>query len=188
MAEHPPQAWSPFARLPARNEDSGHYNVVVETPRGSRHKYKYQEDAGLFVLHGVLPAGAVFPFEFGFLPRTLGGDGDPLDVLVLLDDVAFTGCLVPSRLVGVIEADQTERDGETVRNDRLIAVAADSYNHEHVRELEQLGESLLREIEHFFASYNQIKGKRFEPLRRAGAERAEALVREGVERYREGRG
>jgi inorganic pyrophosphatase len=166
------------SRLPTLDRD-GSYSVVVETPRGSRHKYKYEEETGLFALSGVLPAGAVFPFDFGFLPSTRGEDGDPLDVLLLLDDAAFAGCRVPARLLGVIEAEQTERDGTTVRNDRLVAVATDSHNHEHVRELEQLGESLLKEIEHFFVSYNEIKGKRFRPLRRAGRERAEALVREG---------
>lgn len=173
---------SPIARLAPYNEEEGFYHAVVETPRGSRHKYDFDPGLGMFVLGGVLPAGAVFPFDFGFIPGTEGEDGDPLDVLLLLDDTAFTGCLVPARLLGVIEAEQTERDGETVRNDRLIAVSTESYNHRHVRELEQLGESLLLEIEHFFESYNQIKGKRFRPVGREGRERAEQLVREGVRR------
>lgn len=173
-----------IARLKAYDKKSESYNVVVETPRGSRNKYKFEEDTGLFSLSGVLPSGAVFPFDFGFLPSTHADDGDPLDVLVLLDDVAFAGCRVPARLIGVIEAEQTERDGEKVRNDRLIAVAKDSYNHEDVHELDQLGESVLREIEHFFVSYNEIKGKHFEPLGRAGAERAEELVRKAVKRYK----
>jgi inorganic pyrophosphatase len=175
----PAPAPPPASRLPTLG-DEGSYNVVVETPRGSRHKYTFEEGTGLFALSGVLPAGAVFPFDFGFLPSTRGEDGDPLDVLLLLDDAAFAGCLVPARMLGVIEAEQTERDGETVRNDRLIAVSTESYNHEHVRELEQLGESLLKEIEHFFVSYNEIKGKRFEPLGRAGPARAAELVRKAM--------
>jgi inorganic pyrophosphatase len=178
----PDPSTSPIARLPAYDAEEECYNAVVETPRGSRHKYTWEPGLGLFVLSGVLPAGAVFPFDFGFIPGTEGEDGDPLDVLLLLDDTAFAGCLVPARLLGMIEAEQTERDGETVRNDRLIAVSTESYNHRHVRELEQLGESLLLEIEHFFQSYNQIKGKRFEPVGRAGRKRAEQLVREGVRR------
>lgn len=182
---HPPAGWRPLSRIATRDEKRESYNVVIETPRGSRNKYRYDDDLGLFMLGGVLPAGAVFPFDFGFIPSTRGEDGDPLDVLVLLDDSAFAGCVVPSRLVGVIEACQTERSGETVRNDRLIAVATKSRNHEDVRDLEQVSDSLLREIEHFFESYNLIKGKHFEPLGRSGAARAEELVREGMARFEE---
>src|SRR5437764_15464112 len=86
----------------------GVVHVIVDTPKGSRNKFKYDEELGLFKLSGVLPAGAVFPFDFGFVPATLGGDGDALDVLLLMDEPAFVGCLVEVRLIGVIEAEQTE--------------------------------------------------------------------------------
>jgi len=158
--------------------------VIIETPQGSRNKYDYDEELDLFKLGGVLPAGAVFPFDFGFVPSTTGGDGDPLDVLVLMDEPAFAGCLVEARLVGVIEAEQTERDGETTRNDRLIAVADDARNHRAVRSLEELGENLLDEIEHFFVSYNEIKGKKFAPLGRFGQERARKVIEEGARLFR----
>jgi inorganic pyrophosphatase len=104
-------------------------------------------------------------------------------VLVLMDAPAFAGCLVRTRLVGVIEAEQTERDGETTRNDRLIGVAADSRLHTRVRTLEHLGTTLLEEIEHFFVSYNQIKGKEFKPLTRSGPGRARDLVEDGMKRF-----
>jgi inorganic pyrophosphatase len=159
-------------------------NVVIETPKGSRNKYEYDEKLGLFKLGGVLTLGASFPFDFGFVPSTLGGDGDPLDVLVLMDEPAFAGCLVRTRLVGVVEAEQTERDGETTRNDRLIGVAADSRLHTRVRTLESLGTTLLEQIEHFFVSYNQAKGKVFKPLGRFGPERALELVEEGMKQFR----
>jgi inorganic pyrophosphatase len=164
--------------------DDGELNVIVETPKGSRNKYNYDEKTGLFRLGGVLTSGASFPFDFGFVPSTLGGDGDPLDVLVLMDEPAFAGCLVRTRLVGVVEAEQTERDGETTRNDRLIGVAADSRLLGRVRTLEALGPELLEEIEHFFVSYNQIKGKEFRPLGRFGPRKALALVEEGVRTFR----
>jgi inorganic pyrophosphatase len=164
-----------FAQLKAFSDDA-ELNVIIETPKGSRNKFTFDEEKGLFKLSGVLPAGAVFPFDFGFLPGTLGGDGDPLDVLVLMDESAFAGCLVPSRLIGVIEALQTERDGETTRNDRLIAVAANSRDHQHLRSLTDLNENLLEEIEHFFVSYNEIKGKRFVPRGRFGPQRARRIV------------
>ena len=114
----------------------------------------------------------------------MGGAGARLDVVGLMYERAFAGCLVRMRLVGVAEAEQTERDGETTRNDRLVGVAADARLHARVRTLSQLGAPLLEEIEHFFVSYNQIKGKEFRPLGRFGPERARALVEEGIERFR----
>jgi inorganic pyrophosphatase len=163
--------------------DEGQLNVIIETPKGSRNKFNYDEETGLFKLGGVLPAGASFPFDFGFVPSTLGGDGDPLDVLVLMDEPAFTGCLVRVRLVGVVKAEQTERDGETTRNDRLIGVAAESRLHKGVRTLKGLGPALLDEIEHFFVSYNDFKGKRFKPLGRFGPKKATELVEEGRKEF-----
>ena len=176
---------APGHRAPADlgpfDEETGDANVIIETRKGSRNKYTYDEQRGLFKLGGVLPAGAVFPFDFGFIPGTLGGDGDPLDVLVLMDEPAFAGCLVRARLIGVIEAEQTE-DGKTERNDRLIAVAAESRDQHDVDALDQLNDHLVDEIEHFFISYNEIKGKRFKPLGRFGPDRARRLVEEARKR------
>ena len=112
---------TPLHQLPARQPDSDLLNVVVETPKGCRNKYKYDEGHGLWRLSKVLPLGASFPFDFGFIPSTRGEDGDPLDVLVLLDEPAFPGCVVPARLIGILEAEQTQ-GGKTIRNDRLVAV------------------------------------------------------------------
>ncbi|MEO8288071.1 MAG: inorganic diphosphatase [Chloroflexota bacterium] len=169
---------NPYARLDVFTEDDN-VNVIIETPKGSRNKFTFDEELGIFKLGGVLPAGAVFPFDFGFVPSTLGGDGDPLDVLLLMDEPAFAGCLVESRLIGVIEADQTEQ-GETTRNDRLIAVAVDSRNHRDITSLHQLSDNLVEEIEHFFISYNEAKGKVFKPKGRYAAERARQVVEEGI--------
>jgi inorganic pyrophosphatase len=168
------------------DEETGDANVIIETPKGSRNKFTYDEKRGLFELSGVLPAGAVFPFDFGFVPSTLGGDGDPLDVLVLMDEPAFAGCLVLARLIGVIEAEQTEQ-GKTERNDRLIAVASKSRDLRDVGALDQLNQHLVDEIEHFFVSYNQIKGKRFEPRGRFGPDHARRLVEQAIEAHRKGR-
>lgn len=165
-------------KLPPLNSD-GTANVIVETPKGHRNKLKYDEEHAVFKLSGVLAAGHVFPYDFGFLPGTQGSDGDPLDVLVMMDEPVFPGCLVPTRLIGVIEAEQTGK-GETTRNDRLIGVATDSHEYRDVRTLEDLNAHLLDEVEHFFISYNQVKGKEFRPLGRFGPERAEKLVRDGM--------
>src|SRR6266545_3570339 len=104
---------SQFTRLGAfnhegGNRESGEINVIIDTPRGSRNKFKYDEEHELFKLGGVLPSGAVFPFDFGFIPGTRGEDGDALDVLMLIDEPTFVGCLVLARLIGVIEAEQIE--------------------------------------------------------------------------------
>ena len=92
-----------------------------------------------------------------------------------MDEPAFTGCLVSSRLLGVIEAEQTE-DGETSRNDRLIAVVSNSPTNDDLKSITDLNPKLLDEIEHFFVSYNKAKGKKFKPLGRYGPERARKLV------------
>jgi len=168
-----------LSSLPAFDADSKDLNVLIETPKGSRNKFKYDEKRGLFKLSGVLPVGAVFPFDFGFIPSTLGGDGDPLDVLILMDEPAFPGCLIPARLIGVIEAEQTE-DGKTNRNDRLIAVAVDSRAHTDIHKLNDLNESLVNEIEHFFISFNEAKGKQFKPLGRFEPDRARHVVEKGM--------
>lgn len=153
--------------------------VVIETPKGSPNKLAFEPRFGAFVLQGVLPAGAVFPFDFGFVPSTRADDGDPLDVLVLMDAPVFPGCIVPSRVIGVIEAEQTE-DGRTERNDRVLAVAANSAAHRSIREISDLSQDLLAQVEHFFKSYNQAKGKRFEVKARSGTRRALALVKRAL--------
>jgi inorganic pyrophosphatase len=176
-------AMHPISKLPPIDRESGDLNIVIDTPQGSRNKFAWDEKRLLFELSGVLPAGAVFPYDFGFIPNTRGGDGDPLDVLVLMDEPAFSGCLVRSRLLGVIEAEQTEK-GETERNDRLIAVASKSRTHSDLKTLTDLSPKLLDEIEHFFISYNEVKGKKFKPLGRYGPERARRLVLRGRRKKR----
>jgi inorganic pyrophosphatase len=158
--------------------------VVVETPKGSRNKFKYDEKLGVFTLHKVLPLGASFPYDFGFVPSTRGEDGDPLDVLVLMDEPAFPGCIVPARLIGVIEARQTA-EGKTTRNDRLIAVLETPLNRPEIRSLEEWGETRLAELEHFFISYNQMEGREFKPIGRQGPKSAMEQIREGMRRYQE---
>ncbi|MEJ7576870.1 MAG: inorganic diphosphatase [Pyrinomonadaceae bacterium] len=175
-----------FTNLETYDAESGDLNVIIDTPKGSRNKFKFNDKYAVFSLGGVLPAGAVFPFDFGYVPSTKGGDGDPLDVLVLMDEPAFVGCLVQSRLIGVIEAEQTEA-GKTERNDRLIAVAAVSRVHREVRSLKDVSEQLIEEIEHFFVSYNAAKDKEFKPLGRFGTKRAGEIVKEGMKMFRRGR-
>jgi inorganic pyrophosphatase len=174
-----PGAGHPLSRL-GPFDDRDRVNVVVDTPKGSRNKYTFDEKRGVFALGGVLPAGAFFPFDFGYVPGTKGGDGDPVDVLVLMDEPAFPGCVIPARLIGVIEAEQTERGGATVENDRLIAVADNSWAHRDIESLDDVPDRLLEEIEHFFVSYNASKHKTFTPKGRHGPKRARRIVEGAV--------
>jgi inorganic pyrophosphatase len=157
--------------------------VVIETPKGSPNKLAFEPRYGAFVLKGVLPAGAVFPFDFGFVPSTRAEDGDPLDVLVLMDAPVSPGCIVPSRLIGAIEAEQTE-NGKTEHNDRLLAVAATSAAHRSIATLSDLSQDLVAQIEHFFVSYNEMKGKRFEVKGHVGKKQAHALMSAAMKKRR----
>lgn len=177
------QTAPPLSRLPTFGED-GAVHVVVETPKGSPNKYAYSDAFGAFEFKMVLPEGTSFPYDFGMIPSTEGADGDPLDILLLLDAPAFPGCLLEARLVGVIEAEQRERDGSWERNDRLIGVAVKARTHAHIDALSDLRPGMLDEVEAFFAHYNQLAGKDFKVLRRGDAEGALALVRKGAEAFK----
>lgn len=165
----------PLGRLAPFDPETGDLVVVVETPKGSRNKYAHDPRTGGFELRHVLPAGSHFPFDFGFVPSTRAEDGDPLDVLLLLDAPAPVGCIVRARLLGVIEAEQDE-EGRAVRNDRLVAVALASREHAGIAALAGLPRVLLDEVEAFFAHYNRLRGKAFRPLARRGPADARRLV------------
>jgi inorganic pyrophosphatase len=144
----------------------------------------------------VLPLGTAFPYDFGFLPSTLGDDGDPLDVLLFADEAVPPGSVVPCRIVGVIEAEQQEEakpghdDPQQLesakapeRNDRLLAVAAASHRWRECRDIGDVADNVLEEVERFFVFYNQQKSVRFRPLARRGADAAERLIEDGRARY-----
>jgi inorganic pyrophosphatase len=168
---------TPIGRLPAFRAGSYSVNAVIETPKGSRNKFKYEPSLGVFTLHSVLTAGTVFPLDFGYIPATLAEDGDPIDVMVLMDEPAYPGIVVEARLIGVIEAEET-MDGKNYRNDRLLAVAAISQDRKNINSIDDLSSVLLDQIEHFLVYYEQMKGKGFKILGRGGPERAKEMVRE----------
>jgi inorganic pyrophosphatase len=165
-----------LSKLKPFDRKSGNLNVVIDTPKGSRNKYAFDFQIDAYKLKAVLPHGSVFPFDFGSIPGTIAEDGDPLDVLVLMDEPVFIGCLIETRLLGVIEAEQTE-NGKTERNDRLIAVAAESHTNGTLKSLEELDSKFLDEIEHFFVYYNDARGKKFKPTARKGPAAAERLIK-----------
>ncbi len=145
--------------------------VVVETPKGSRSKFDYDEASGLFELAGLLPEGMSFPLDFGFFPSTKAEDADPLDVMVLHDEPVPVGALLTVRLIGVIQAEQTE-DGKTVRNDRLLAVTACSHQYEEIRDIDALGKTFIEHLTKFWVNYNALKGKSFKVLAVRGPDAA----------------
>ncbi len=168
--------------LPSR-DDEGRWLAVVEATQGTRHKYKYEAPWRAFVLSGVLPLGLAFPYDFGFVPSTLGDDGDPLDVLVLADEALPPGSVVPCRVVGIIEAEQHDRGGEPERNDRLVAIADSSHRYAQCHALDDVAANVLDQVERFFIHYNDQKGGSFRPLARRDAAEAIRVLEEGQRRF-----
>jgi inorganic pyrophosphatase len=160
--------------------------AIVETPKGYRNKFDYDPDSNLFVLGGLLPEGMMFPFDFGFVPSTLGDDGDPLDIMVLMDAPAHVGCLMDVRIVGVIQAKQTEH-GKTESNDRLLGVAIHSYAHEDLDSIDEVSKTLLNQTEEFFVSYNKQRGKTFKITGVSGPKRALRFVKAGIAAHKKAR-
>jgi inorganic pyrophosphatase len=161
-------------------EDQSIVRVVIETPKGCRNKYKFEPGMRAFKLSSVLPEGMVFPYDFGFIPGTHAEDGDPIDVLLLMDQPAFPGCVIESRLVGVIEAEQIE-EGKKQRNDRLIAVAEENHSYSDLRDLKDINPTLLKDLGQFFVNYHQARGSKFKVLGVRGPTQAYRLLRKAAQ-------
>jgi len=174
---------SPLFELPPWDSSTGLLHVVVDTPKGGRIKFKYDQDKRVYEASYLFPAGTLFPFDFGSIPSTLADDGDPLDVLVLMEEPSFTGCLVSVRPIGVLAAKQTQ-EGKTNRNDRLIGVAEVSRTYRELRTMKDVPARLLTEIERFFVFYNEDRDRKFKVLGRFGPDRAARLVSAGERRFR----
>jgi len=157
--------------------------IVIETPKGCRNKFAYQPESNLFMLKGLLPEGMMFPFDFGFVPSTLGEDGDPLDIMLLMDAPAHVGCVVEVRIIGVIIAEQTEK-GKTRSNDRLLGVAIHSYTHQNLTDISDVDKTLLNQVEEFFVSYNKQRGKKFRITGQGGPKKAIRFLKEGHKAFK----
>jgi inorganic pyrophosphatase len=168
----------PVALKPFDADDKELLRVIIETPKGSRNKFAFNEDERIFELKKVLPAGMGFPYDFGFIPSTKADDGDPLDVLVLMDEPAFAGCILSCRPVGVIEGEQgTKKKKE--RNDRIVAVEKDAHSFAHVKKIGDLGKQFCRELEEFFVNYHRLSGEDYRVIAVKGPAVARKLVKEG---------
>src|ERR1700730_8227033 len=139
------------SRLPSLDQnDNAIVQVVIETPKDSRNKYAFDPERKVFELKKVLPAGMTFPYDFGFIPRTKAEDGDPVDVLVLMDAPAYPGCLIKCRPVGIIEGEQGKNKKDTERNDRVVAIELMNHTYAHVKHVDDLGKTFIKELEEFF--------------------------------------
>ncbi|HEY4368700.1 MAG TPA: inorganic diphosphatase [Steroidobacteraceae bacterium] len=172
--------------VPTFDPDTGLLRVLIDTPAGSRNKYKFDASVGLFKISRVLPAGMVFPHDFGSVPGTRAEDGDPLDVLVLGLAPAFAGCLASVRLIGMLRAVQVDR-GKRVRNDRLIGIAVTPVNRPLTRNLQALDPQHLRDIEEFFVAYNRTQGRQFTVTGKAGVQAAQRALQQAIRRFERSR-
>lgn len=173
-----------LAELPNKlDKKNRQCRAIIETPKGCRNKFDYDPDSKLFTLGGLLPKGLMFPYDFGFIPSTLGDDGDPVDIMIIMDEPAHVGCMLDVRVIGVIEADQTE-DGKKTVNNRLIGIALHSYMHQHLDSVQDIDKATLGEVEEFFISYNKSRGKRFTVKAVNGPKRAIELLEQGIKKFK----
>jgi inorganic pyrophosphatase len=170
---------APVVLKPVDGGDNSTVRVVIETPKGCANKYKFDPKLGGFVLSRVLPEGMIFPYDFGFVPSTQGDDGDPVDVLLLMDQPAFPGCIIESRLIGVIEGEQIE-DGKRERNDRLLAVAKENRAYSDLKNISDMNQTLLRDIGEFFVNYHRLRGTTFKVLGTRGPKQAHRLLNKAI--------
>jgi inorganic pyrophosphatase len=159
--------------------------VIIETPKGSRNKYAFDPEDRIFALKKVLPAGMTFPYDFGFVPSTVADDGDAVDVLVLMDEPAFPGCLLKCRIVGIIQGEQGEgKDRE--RNDRIIAIEQDNHSFASIEHVDDLGKVFARELEEFFVNYHALTGEKYRILALKGPREARKGIKRGRSAFNRG--
>ena len=130
-------------------------NCFIEIPKGSRNKYEWDPDLGAIKLDRFLFSSVVYPTEYGFIPQTLAGDGDPLDALVCVSEPTFPGCFIPVHAVAIFRMhDEQEED------DKIVCVPHEDPHWNSMQSLEDLPKQITIEIEHFFSIYKQPEGKR----------------------------
>jgi inorganic pyrophosphatase len=150
--------------------------VIIETPKGSRNKYAFDQEEKVFALKKVLPSGMAFPYDFGFVPSTLAEDGDPVDVLVLMDEPAFPGCLVIQGKQG--------KGKKSERNDRLVAVETGNHAWSEIDHVDDLGKQFVKELEEFFVNYHALSGKEYRIVGLKGPGAARKCIAQGVKALR----
>lgn len=167
-----------YLTLPIGEGAPGEVNAVIEIPRGTTNKYEYDKHLNVFRLDRNLYSPVHYPGDYGFIPSTLSPDGDPLDVLVLVDAPSFPGCLMTVRPIGMLEMiDQGKED------EKILAVGTNNPIFNHIGDYEQLYPHLLLEIEHFFTIYKELEAKSTKMVGWQKAEKAWAVVSECHSRF-----
>ncbi len=165
--------------LPIGEEAPRLVNAVIEVPVGSRNKYEYEPEFGVIMRDRVLPGAVRYPTDYGFVPSTLTGRGDPLDIVVAAYDPAFPGCVVRARPIGALHI--TDSKGEEYN---VLAVPDDDPRFADMHALEDLPNQNLREIEEFFEVYKQLEGdEEVEILGWLGLDETHELIRECAQTY-----
>ena len=159
-----------------KKEKEDSIEIIIETPKGSRNKYKYNAKKEIFKLEKILPVGFSFPFDFGIIPRTKGEDGDPLDIFLITQQSTFTGCHIDCRIVGGIKAEQTE-DGKTIRNDRFFAIPECDDMYAYVQNIRDLPREMVNEIGEFFMAYHKLENVEFVPQSLLDAQEVKKLIK-----------
>ncbi len=149
-------------------------DIIIETPKGSAIKYVWDEKVKKMRLKRVLPSGLHFPFNFGFFPRTFAEDGDPLDVLLLMEIPLAPNTMVNARIIGAMKVEQTKL--KTYRNDRIIAVECTCEVYGHYQQISDVSESLKKQLTHFFKAYNSYRGLEFKTIGWADVDEAITLI------------
>jgi inorganic pyrophosphatase len=163
-------------KIAAIRED-GSLNVIVESPRGATVKFKYDLELDRIVLSRPLPAGIVYPHDWGFVPSTRAADGDPVDAMIVWDGVSYPGVLVPCRAIGVLNVEQTNlKSGARERNDRLAVLPVTAPRFEAIASVFDLPERVRAELEQFFLAATFFEKKDVKMLGWEGPERARAFV------------
>jgi len=164
-------------------DDAGNARVVVETPGGSRVKYKYDEQLGVFEWSRLLPVGERYPFDYGFLPRTLAEDGDAVDALVWADEATQSGVVVPARIIGALRVEQQRDGGPVKRNDRIVAVPVHDPTAPGARDISDMSTTVRGQLEHFFTASLANTGKHIRLCGWADVAEANTLVRTAEQRH-----
>jgi inorganic pyrophosphatase len=167
-----------YAHVPPGANIPSVVNAIVEIPRGRRSKFEVDKKTGLMRLDRYLYSSSHYPGDYGFIPQTLAEDGDALDILVMVNEPTFSGCLIEARVLGLFRMrDRGANDFKVLgvpNTDPLLA---------ELKDLDDVPAHYLKEVEHFFATYKQLEGVKTEPLGWGTAAEATAEVRASVERY-----
>ncbi|HEX4460828.1 MAG TPA: inorganic diphosphatase [Polyangia bacterium] len=172
-------------KLPVEGDDKGSVRCIVETPRGSRAKFRYDPTAKLFSLSKELVTGLTYPYDWGFIPSTLGEDGDPSDVMLLHDVATYPGLMISANLVGVLRVDDLQ-DGKKIANPRLFAVPVNANREHDLDDVRMLSKRVRKELEKFFKQTAALESKEVEVGDWEGADAARQILDADAARYRHG--